>query len=268
MNKSQDMEKVKENIKENFKDIDKKIIIISNKGGVGKSSISINLVNFLAREGHDTGLFDADFHGPSVVKAMGFDGVGVKAENERIIPIEKDNMKVISMASFMDSPDTPLVWRGPMKMGGIRQFAADVEWGKLDYLIVDCPPGTGDEPLSVIQLFDNVDGGIVVTTPQDIALLDSRKSVNFLKKLNVPVLGILENMSGFKCPHCNKEIDLFKKGGGKKAAVELDVPYLGNIPVDSNIVKAMDDGEDFLKKYTDSPAVKNLIEFGKKIEEV
>ncbi|MDA3792982.1 MAG: Mrp/NBP35 family ATP-binding protein [Elusimicrobia bacterium] len=257
----------KAKIKENFKDIDKKIIVLSNKGGVGKSAISINLAYYLAEAGYKIGLFDADLHGPSAVKAMGLEKETVKSDGEKIMPLQKGNLKVISMASFIESEDSPLIWRGPMKMKAIQQFAGDVKWGKLDFMIVDCPPGTGDEPLSVVQLFDGIDGGVVVTTPQDIALLDSRKAVNFLKELNVPILGVIENMSGFKCPHCNKNIDIFKEGGGKKAAARLYVEYLGKIPLDINVVESMDKGLDLFKEFPQTPAALQLNKIGKKIRE-
>jgi len=156
------------------------------------------------------------------------------------------NLKVVSTASIIEDPDMPIIWRGPLKMKLIRQFLADVDWGYLDYLIVDSPPGTGDEPLSVIQLISNLDGAIVVTTPQEVALLDARKSIQFAKTLNVPYIGVVENMSGFVCPHCNRNIDLFGTGNAKKAAQEMGVPFLGEIPLDPDIVKLCDDGKAFV----------------------
>ncbi|MEA3506650.1 MAG: Mrp/NBP35 family ATP-binding protein [Elusimicrobiota bacterium] len=255
----------KAKVKENFKDIRKKLIVLSNKGGVGKSAVSINLARYFSRAGYSTGLFDADLHGPSAIKAMGLENITVKSDGEKILPIQKENLKVISMASFIKTEDSPLVWRGPMKMKAIKQFAADVKWGELDFIIVDCPPGTGDEPLSVIQLFDNIDGAIVVTTPQDIALLDSRKAVNFLKELKVPVAGIIENMGGFSCPHCGGQIDIFKEGGGKKAADQMGVDYLGKIPIDINVVKAMDTGKDLFEEFPDTPAAAEYKKLGDRL---
>ncbi len=254
-------------IKENFKDIGKKLIVLSNKGGVGKSTVSLNLANYFVGGGYMTGLFDADLHGPMAVKAMGLENAEVKTDGEKIIPLQRNNLKVISMASFIKSSDTPLIWRGPMKMKAIKQFAADVEWGRLDFMIVDCPPGTGDEPLSVIQLFDNIDGAIIVTTPQEIALLDSIKAVNFIKEMDVPILGIIENMSGFICPHCNENIDIFKAGGGKKAAARLGVRYLGKIPLDTKLVETMDRGRNLLSRFPGSPAAEAFNNIGKIVEE-
>jgi Mrp family chromosome partitioning ATPase len=166
------------------------------------------------------------------------------------------NLKVLSMAFMLPNADAPVVWRGPLKHGILQQFLAEVEWGDLDYLIVDLPPGTGDEPLSIAHLIGQVDGSIIVTTPQEVALLDSRKAVVFSRMVHVPVMGIVENMSGFKCPHCGKDIDLFKMGGGEKAARELQVPFLGRIPLDPDIVKACDGGKPFVASESDSPALK------------
>jgi Mrp family chromosome partitioning ATPase len=156
------------------------------------------------------------------------------------------------MASLIETSDAPLIWRGPLKMMALKQFLGEVEWGALDYLIIDSPPGTGDEPLSICQLIPELEGGIIVTTPQGVALLDSRKCVNFLKNLNIPVVGIIENMSGLKCPHCGKNIDLFKSGGGKKAAEEFNLPFLGKIPIDLNMVNSTDEGKPYISKYKNS----------------
>ncbi|RLD17647.1 MAG: ATP-binding protein [Caldiserica bacterium] len=247
-----DFEKIKEEIRKRMKKIKKKIVVMSNKGGVGKTQVSVNLSCVLSEMGKKVGLLDADVHGPSVVKALGLEGERLRASDEGIFPLEKGNLKVISMGAVLEREDSPVIWRGPLKAGAIRQFLSEVEWGELDYLIVDSPPGTGDEPLSVIQLIGNLDGGIVVTTPQDIALLDSKKCVNFLKELKVPVLGIIENMSGLICPYCGGEIEIFKKGGGEKAAKELNVPFLGRIPFDPRIVEVMDKGLNFILEFPDS----------------
>jgi ATP-binding protein involved in chromosome partitioning len=164
------------------------------------------------------------------------------------------HLKVMSMAFLVQDSDEPIIWRGPLKIGALRQFLADVRWGELDFLIIDLPPGTGDEPLTIMQLLPEADGSVVVTTPQDVALQNSRKSIGFSRKLNIPVLGIIENMSGLTCPHCGKEIDLFKIGGGEKAAVELDVPFLGRIPLDPKVVTSGDEGMPIVISDTDSPA--------------
>ncbi|MCE5296623.1 MAG: Mrp/NBP35 family ATP-binding protein [Euryarchaeota archaeon] len=220
-----------------------KIIIMSGKGGVGKSTVATNLAMSLAMRGYETGILDVDITGPNVPKMLGVEDAPLMADDEGIFPVEvTPHLKAISMAFLISDKDAPVVWRGPAKMGAIRQFLTDVNWGKLDYLVIDLPPGTGDEPLSIAQLIPEADGAVIVTTPQDVALLDSRKSVMFAKKLGLPVLGVIENMSGFKCPHCGERIDLFKMGGGEKAAKDLGVPFLGRIPIDMAMVPAGDDG--------------------------
>lgn len=231
-----------------------KIVVMSGKGGVGKSTVATNLATALAMRGLDTGILDADITGPNIPKMLGVEEARITGDEEGLFPVEvAPHLKVMSMAFLISSKDAPVVWRGPMKMGAIRQFLEDVNWGTLDYLIVDLPPGTGDEPLSIAQLIPEADGAIIVTTPQDVALLDSRKSVTFAKALNLPVLGILENMSGLKCPHCGEEIDLFKVGGGKKAAEEMGVPFLGKIPIDVEMVPSGDDGKPIVLSKPESP---------------
>lgn len=237
-------------LEENLKDVQHKLVILSGKGGVGKSTVAVNLAYGLAFRGKAVGILDTDLHGPNIAKMIGVEGLPVQgASNERILPLEIHGIKVISMASFLPDVDSPVVWRGPLKMKAIQQFLTDIEWRALDYLIVDSPPGTGDEPLSVCQLIPHLDGAIVVTTPQDVALLDSRKSVNFAKLLKVPVLGVIENMSGFSCPHCGERIELFKTGGGERAALDLSVPFLGRIPIDPHIVACGDTGRPFIHDY-------------------
>jgi len=235
--------------------IAKKIMVMSGKGGVGKTTVAVNLAVSLAQKGYRTGLLDADLHGPNIPKMLGAEHRELQGSSEGIFPVPvMDNLSVISMAYLLDDPDTPVVWRGAMKHGVIRQFLGEVNWGDLDYLVVDLPPGTGDEPLSVAQLVGNAHGSVIVTTPQDVALLDSRKSVNFSLKLGVPVIGIVENMSGFTCPHCGNEIDLFKAGGGKRAAEEMGVPFLGKIPLDPEVIAGGDDGRPFAAEGNGSRA--------------
>jgi ATP-binding protein involved in chromosome partitioning len=234
-----------------------KIIVMSGKGGVGKSTVATNLATALAMRGLDTGILDADITGPNIPKMLGVEDARITGDEDGLFPVEvSPHLKVMSMAFLISSKDAPVVWRGPMKMGAIRQFLEDVNWGPLDYLIIDLPPGTGDEPLSIAQLIPEADGAIIVTTPQDVALLDSRKSVTFAKALNIPVLGILENMSGLKCPHCGEEIDLFKVGGGKKAAEEMGVPFLGKVPIDVDMVPSGDDGRPIVLSKSESPGAK------------
>lgn len=255
-------------LKENMAKIKHKIVVLSNKGGVGKSAVAINLACSLSKRGFEVGILDADIHGPSVAKMLGFEGQRLSSTTEGMLPVMvSPKLRALSMASLISSPDVPVIWRGPLKMTALKQFLAEVVWGELDYLIIDAPPGTGDEPMSICQLIPELEGGIVVTTPQDVALSDSRKCVGFLQQLRVPTLGILENMSGFICPHCGKSIDLFKTGGGEKAALELKVPFLGKIPFDLNMVKSSDEGKPLVFEYKDSQStpifeevVKNLVE--------
>ena len=240
-------------VKQNMSKIKHKILVLSNKGGVGKSSVAINLACSLSEKGFKVGILDADLHGPSVAKMLGFEGKKLQGSPEGIIPMSvSSNLTAVSMASLIENSDAPLIWRGPLKMMALKQFLGEVEWGNLDFLIIDSPPGTGDEPLSICQLIPELEGGIIVTTPQQVALLDSRKCINFLKSLKIPILGIIENMSGLKCPHCGNNIDLFKSGGGEKAAREFKIPFLGKIPIDLNMVDSTDEGKPYIFQYKNS----------------
>ncbi|NIA20064.1 MAG: P-loop NTPase [Xanthomonadaceae bacterium] len=235
------------------------IVVMSGKGGVGKSTVAVNLAVSLAQQGLKVGLLDADIHGPNLPKMLGLENTRLQATEGGIVPMEFiPGLSVVSMAFLLESVDNPVVWRGPLKHTVIRQFVADVQWGDLDCLVVDLPPGTGDEPLSVAQVLKSVDGSVIVTTPQEVALLDSRKSVVFSQQLDIPVIGIVENMSGLVCPHCGKEIDLFKKGGGEIAARELNVPFLGRIPIDPQIVVNGDAGKPYVIAFPESQAAENL----------
>ncbi|KAF5422903.1 MAG: antiporter inner membrane protein [ANME-2 cluster archaeon HR1] len=234
-------------LNENLSKIKHKIAVMSGKGGVGKSMVSVNLAFDLAMRGANVGLLDADIHGPSTLKMLDLEEGEVKGDEKGIFPMEATpHLKVISMGMFLADRDTPVIWRGPMKMGAIRQFLEEVYWGELDYLIIDLPPGTGDEPLSIAQLIPDIDGAVVVTTPQDVALLDSRKAVGFAVAIKMHVVGIIENMSGFVCPNCGESIDLFKTGGGEQTANELGIPFLGKIPIDPQIVLNCDNGKPFI----------------------
>jgi len=257
-NKSIDEELMDFYRKENLQKIRNKIVVISGKGGVGKSTVSVNLAFSLALEGNKVGIMDVDIHGPSVAKMTGIEGKPLlQGENERIIPIKAyENLYVLSIASMLENPDDPIIWRGPAKIGVIKQFLEEVDWPELDYLIIDCPPGTGDEPLSVIQLIENVTGAVIVSTPQDVAFLDARKSISFAEKLNVPILGIVENMAGFICPHCGENIDIFKSGGAKKAGRDFNVEVLGSIPLEPSIVESGDEGKPFVYYYSKTEAGK------------
>jgi len=248
---SQQQDKMREKINQRMDKIKHKLIIISGKGGVGKSMVAVNLAYGLLFQGKTVGILDIDIHGPSLAKMMGIEDRKLKvSDNEVIEPIAiSPHLKVVTIASLLKDSDTPVIWRGPLKMKLISQFLGDVNWGELDYLVIDSPPGTGDEPLSIVQLVPGLSGAIIVTTPQEIALLDSRKSVNFVKSLKVSMIGIIENMSGLVCPHCGKEIDLFKTGGGEKAAAQLKVAFLGRIPIEPAIVDSTDQGRPFIQAY-------------------
>jgi len=236
-----------ERLKSNLAKIKNKLIVMSGKGGVGKTTVAVNLAYGLAIKGNKVGILDVDIHGPNIAKMLGIEGERLVGFDSGIEPIEVLlNLKAVSIALLFEDRDQPIIWRGPLKMITIKQFLADVNWGELDYLIIDSPPGTGDEPLSVCQLIPDINGAIVVTTPQDVAILDSRKSILFAKELKIPFIGIIENMSGFMCPHCKKEIDLFGTGGGEKSAQDLNVPFLGRIPIEPEIVKLGDSGQPFV----------------------
>ncbi len=231
-------------IKAKMARIKRKILVMSNKGGVGKSTIAVNFAGLLAAKGQKTGLLDIDIHGPSVARMTGQEGRAHESDGTFISPLEvMPNLKMVSMGSVMQEADTPLIWRGPIKMGLLKQFLSDVDWGDLDTLVIDAPPGTGDEPLTICQLIPEMSGAVVVTTGQAVALLDSRKAVGFLRQVGIPVLGLLENMTAFKCPHCGGAIDLFRTGGGGKAARELGVPFLGSVPFEPGMVDAGDSGK-------------------------
>jgi len=237
--------------------IKNKILVMSGKGGVGKSTVSVNLALALAKKGYKIGLMDVDIHGPDVVRMLDLKGNVEPPETpDSLVPPLKynDNLKVVSLEYMMRDRDEAIIWRGPLKIQAIRQFVSDMDWGELDYLIIDAPPGTGDEPLSVAQTIPNVKA-IVVTTPQKVALADVRKSINFCKTVNVDIIGVVENMSGFVCPHCNETVDIFKSGGGEELARELELPFLGKIPMDPKVVMAGDDGKPYLSSDIDSPAV-------------
>jgi len=250
-NRAQEMAAQDERIRSQLARIKHVFLVMSGKGGVGKSSVAINLAVALAGRGSSVGLLDVDLHGPSTVKMLGLEGQAMAAEGEDLLPIPfSENLKVVSMASLLEDRDTAVIWRGPLKISAIRQFISDVRWGDLDYLFVDSPPGTGDEPLTVAQVIPKAHG-IIVTTPQEVALLDIRKSITFCRQVGMDVFGIVENMSGLACPHCGQTIDLFSTGGGERTAREMGVPFLGRIPLQPEIVTASDQGRPYVNNEKD-----------------
>ena len=285
--------KRKMSMEEIGRQIKHKIMVLSGKGGVGKSTVSTGLALSLAQQGFRVGILDIDITGPNVPKMMGLYGRRLHVENKRIHPAEGHlGVKVISMAFLLEDEDTPVVWRGPIKLGAIQQFIGDVEWGELDYLVIDFPPGTSDEPLTVAQSLPNIDGMVIVTTPQQVALLDSRKSITFSESLKVPVLGVVENMSGYTVQGtaepgssfsvagpggktvdatADKEgrfqftLDIFKEGGGKSTAEEFGVPFLGALPFDPGFVRGGDDG---VHRIVSDPEGASAIAFAKVVSAI
>lgn len=250
------MQEMEEKIDQNLKDIEHKLVVMSGKGGVGKSTVAANLATGLSLRGYDVGLLDCDMHGPSIPQIVGisYDEKPTGTDNS-LNPISTDyGLKVMSLGSLLPSEDSPVVWRGPLKMKTIQQFLGDVNWGKLDYLVFDLPPGTGDEPLSIAQLIPDPDGAIIVTTPQEVALKTIRRSVNFAQKVELPVFGLIENMSGFVCPHCGEKIEIFHSGGGEELSNDLDIPFLGKIPLDPAVVESGEVGKPIVLEKNSSGA--------------
>ena len=233
--------------------IGRKIVVLSGKGGVGKSTVAVNFATALMMAGKRVGLLDVDIHGPSIPTMLGLEKQTALGNVEGLLPVNIGGMKVMSIGFLLKSSDDAVIWRGPMKWNVIKQFLKDVLWGDLDYLIVDSPPGTGDEPLSVFQLIGQVDGAVIVTTPQKVAEVDVRKSITFCRQLNVPVLGVVENMSGFACPKCGEVTQILSSGGGERLSGDMGVPFLGSIPIDPKIAEAGDSGRSFLKYYAEAP---------------
>jgi ATP-binding protein involved in chromosome partitioning len=246
-----------------------KIAVISGKGGVGKTVTAVNLAIAFAMQGHKNrvGLLDADLHGPCVPKMLGMENKRLKVGPIGAFPaVGPLGLKVASMAFVLEGKEVPVVWRGPLKMRAIQQFLSEVAWGELDFLLIDLPPGTGDEPLSVLKLLPDMDGVVIVTIPSEVSQTVVGKSITFSRQLNVPVVGVIENMSGFVCPDCGKETNIFKKGGGEKVSKEYSVPFLGSIPLDPRVCEASDLGHPFILENPDSPAAKAFMEIVKKIK--
>lgn len=255
-----------EAIKNKLSKIDKKIMVMSGKGGVGKSTVAINLAIGLSLQNFYVGLLDVDLHGPNVPKMLGVErGELQKRPDGTVGPVYySPNLKFMSVEPLLPEKDSAVMWRGPLKMSAIRQFVYDIEWGELDYLVIDAPPGTGDEQMTVAQMISDA-YAVVVTTPQEVSLLDVKKSLSFCKQVGMPVLGIVENMSGMICPHCGKAVDVFKRGGGQKMAEETGYPFLGRIPVDPRIVTTGDAGRPVIATYPNSQTAEA---FGRVVQNV
>lgn len=255
-------------VEESLKKIKNKLIVMSGKGGVGKTSVSVNLAIALADKGYKVGIMDVDLHGPDVPRMLGLEGMLALNQNQKLTPMRfSENLGAVSVESLTQNKDDAIIWRGPIKHSAIRQFVADVEWGELDFLIIDAPPGTGDEPLSVIQTIKDAKA-IIVTTPQEVALADIRKSINFCKTVKMEIFGLIENMSGFTCPKCGEKIDLFGTGGGEKTANAMGVTFLGKIPFDLNVVSCGDTGVSFQEKYKDSQVTKAFADIAEKVSKL
>jgi ATP-binding protein involved in chromosome partitioning len=233
--------------------IKQKLMVMSGKGGVGKTSTSVNLAIALANKGFQVGIMDVDLHGPDVPRMLGLKGMlDLSPNSKKLEPIHRmENLKVVSIESLTTSKDDAIIWRGPIKYSAIKQFIADVEWGDLDFLIIDSPPGTGDEPLTIAQTIQDAKA-IIVTTPQEVSLADVRKSISFCKTVKMDIFGVIENMSGFVCPHCGEKVDIFGTGGGERTAAAASIPFLGRIPMDPRVVACGDDGCSVQEKYADS----------------
>ena len=265
---SKEFEEKKEKLfKQNIERIRRKIVVASGKGGVGKSTVSVNIAYGLALNGYKVGLLDIDVHGPSIAKMVGIEN--------RIIPIEEggnpkpieahNNLFVMTLASMLESPDDPVVWRGPVKNGVIRQFLDEIEWPELDYLIIDSPPGTGDEVLTIFQILGKDTKVVVVSTPQNVSFLDVRKFINFVKKMELNIIGLVENMGSLICPHCDKVIDIFKSGSADKTSKDFNIEILGNIPIDVNIATSSDDGKPYIYHYAKT---KGGVEFSNIVKKI
>ena len=253
-------------LRERMDRVKHKVAVMSGKGGVGKSLVTVNLAAALAAEGKRVGVLDADLHGPTVPRMLGLKGARLEAgENGIIAPVSPSGIKVASMDFLLPSQDFPVIWRGPLKMSAIRQLLSEVDWGDLDYLLIDLPPGTGDESLTVLQLLPGIDGVVIVTIPNEVSGQVVEKSVTFARQMNAPVIGIVENMSCFVCPHCGEKTHLFGEGVGERVASTMGVPFLGSLPLDPEAAKTSDSGRPFVAENPESAAAKAFREIVKKI---
>ena len=268
-NKGQGAEADKdEEVRASLQRIKHKLVVMSGKGGVGKTSTSVNLAIALARRGHKVGLMDVDLHGPDVPRVLGLSAMLGLSSNHKLDPLRyNDHLKVVSIESLMASKDDAVIWRGPMKYSAIRQFISDVDWGDLDFLLIDSPPGTGDEPLTVAQTIADAKA-VIVTTPQEVSLADVRKSISFCHTLKMDIFGLIENMSGYVCPHCSETVDIFGAGGGEKTARDARIDFLGRIPLDPRVVRCGDAGQSFQETYPGSPVTQAYEAIVGKIEKL
>ena len=268
--KRKEMVEQDQKVRERMNKIRHKIAVISGKGGVGKSTVTVNLAMAFAVHGHvnHVGILDADIHGPSVPKMLGIAGQRLQVGPLGAFPASGPlGIKVVSMDFLLPDENSPVIWRGPLKMTAIRQFLSDIVWGDLDVLLIDLPPGTGDEPLSVAQLLPEMDGVVIVTIPSEVSQSVVKKSAFFARQVGMPIIGIVENMSGFVCPKCGSKADIFQSGGGRKIAEELRIPFLGSIPIEQSVCQDADRGTPFILEHVDSPASKSFMEIVEKIED-
>ncbi len=264
---STDAARQEHSVQQTLNKIKNKYVVMSGKGGVGKTSVSVNLAMALSKSGYKVGLMDVDLHGPDIPRMLGLNGMMELNANQKLKPISySKNLKAVSIESLTPDKDNAIIWRGPVKHSAITQFIGDVDWGELDFLIIDAPPGTGDEPLTVAQTVPDAKA-IIVTTPQEISLADVRKSINFCKIVKMDIVGIIENMSGATCPHCGEVLELFGSGGGEKTAADTELKFLGRIPFDHNIVSSADAGISFMDNHADSQAAKVFADIASKIAE-
>ena len=248
--------------------IKNKIIVMSGKGGVGKTSTAVNLSIALANKGFKVGIMDVDLHGPDVPRMLGLEGMLELSKNKKLEPMSSvENLKAVSIESLTSSKDDAIIWRGPIKYSAIKQFIGDVEWGDLDFLVIDSPPGTGDEPLTIAQTIPDAKA-VIVTTPQEVSLADVRKSISFCKTVKMEIYGLVENMSGFECPHCNQNVDIFGSGGGERTAAKAGIRFLGKVPFDQKVVSCGDTGTSIQAAYADSPVSKAISGIADKVAEL
>lgn len=265
MERAQAQAEMDKAVKTSLEKIKNKFLVMSGKGGVGKTSVAVNLSIALANMGYQVGLMDVDIHGPDVPRMLGIKGMLDVGESNKLSPMRySDNLRAVSIESLIVNKDDAIIWRGPLKYQAIKQFIGEVEWGDLDYLVIDSPPGTGDEPLTIAQTVSDAKA-IIVTTPQEVSLADVRKSINFCKTVKMQILGLIENMSSFICPHCGKAVDLFGSGGGEKTARMAGIKFLGKIPFDTKVVSCGDAGVSLQQKYADSEVTKAFVHVAEQI---